>query len=103
MEQINFRVSYAEKEIIKELAAIKGMSIAELMKRSALENLKKERVELAFKIQKEGKLSRKKTLKLSGLGWSEFSFEWAKRGAVEDLPDEIWDRMEKDIKNYSFK
>ena len=92
MSQINFRIAADEKYVISSIAKEKGISVAEFAKRELLKNIEKERVDFAFELQKDGKISRKRTWKLSGLSGSEFLDEWSKRGAVENIPDDIYEK-----------
>ena len=108
MEQINFRVKKDEKSIIKSLADIQGVSIAEFAKRTVLNEISKKRVDIAFKLLKDGKIGRKQTWKLSGLSYLEFLNEWTKRKAEEKIPNEIIDKEldlanEIDLKKYLVK
>ena len=91
MAQINFRVSEEEKMIIQAFAKNKGITTSEFTKKTILKEISPGRVDLAFKLLKEGKLYRKKAWILSGLDYSEFMLEWTKRGAEELIPDEIDD------------
>ncbi|MHA1648519.1 MAG: DUF6290 family protein [Promethearchaeota archaeon] len=92
MEQINFRVEKTEKSIIKILADIKGMSIAEFAKRSVLNEITEERVDIAFNLLKDGIIGRKRAWTLSGLSNLEFLNEWSKRHAEEFISEEITDK-----------
>ena len=108
MEQINIRIKKEEKQIIKELAAIDGMSVAEFSRRAVLSKISKNRVDLAFRLLKEGKIGRKRAWTLSGLSNMEFLAEWTKRGAeemtTEELIDQELDIMKSlDIKKYLLK
>ena len=89
MEQINFRIKKDEKSIIKSLADIQGVSIAEFAKKAVLDEITKKRVDLAFELLSEGKIGRKRTWILSGLSNLEFLNEWSKRDAEEEIPEDI--------------
>jgi len=89
MEQINFRVSEDEKQVLKVLAEIKGVSITEFVKKIVLKEISPIRVDLAFQLLAEGKLSRKRAWLLSGLTYHEFMLEWEKRHAEEIIPEAI--------------
>lgn len=86
MYQINFRIGENEKEILEKIASIKKMSLAELSKRFVLKELGSLRVDIAFDLMQEGKISRKKAFKLSGLTYYEFMHEGVKRKVTEKLP-----------------
>jgi len=108
MEQINFRVKKDEKSIIKSLADTQGVSIAEFTKRTVLNEISKKRIDIAFKLLKDGKIGRKRTWILSGLSNLEFLNEWTKRKAEEKIPNEIIDKeldlaKEIDLKKYLVK
>ncbi len=94
MEQLNFRLSKDEKQVVDALAAEKGVSAAELARRSLLKEIEPIRVDLAFRLLAEGKIGRKKAWIISGLSHNEFLIEWTKRGAEEQIPDEF---IEKEI------
>jgi uncharacterized protein (DUF1778 family) len=87
MTQVNFRLSEEEMFIIKNLAEEAGVSIAEFSKRIVKEKLSPVRVDLAFKLLAQGKIHKKKAWILSGLTYSEFMIEWAKRDAQDIIPD----------------
>jgi hypothetical protein len=89
MEQVNFRLSKDEKQVVDALAAERGVSTAELARAALLKEIKPIRVDLAFKLLAEGKIGRKKTWIISGLSHNEFLIEWTKRGAEEQIPDEF--------------
>ena len=91
MYQINFRVKDAEKSILKKMAEISGMSIAEFAKRNLFEKIGKDRVDLAFDLLKKKKIGRHKTLVMSGLSIAEFHSEWTKRGAEDIISEEMMD------------
>ena len=92
MEQINFRVSKDEKQVIDIIARAKGISTSELAKQTVLKDVKSTRVDLAFELLKQGKIGRKKTWLISGLSAHEFLVEWTRRGAEEVMPDDMVDR-----------
>ncbi|MEX2755852.1 MAG: hypothetical protein Q6365_010665 [Candidatus Sigynarchaeota archaeon] len=92
MEQINFRVSKDEKQVIDIIARAKGISTSELAKQTVLKDIKSTRVDLAFELLKQGKIGRKKTWLISGLSAHEFLVEWTRRGAEEVMPDDMVDR-----------
>jgi predicted HTH domain antitoxin len=89
MYQINFRVDDEEKAILEKIAEIEHCSIAEVAKQFVEKELKPTRIDLAFKLLKEGKISKKKAWKLSGLTYHEFMLEWTRQGAFEDVPENI--------------
>ncbi|MHA1648403.1 MAG: hypothetical protein ACTSVL_12610 [Promethearchaeota archaeon] len=91
MEQINFRVKSDEKKVIEFLAKKKGISIPEFAKQAVLDVISPIRIDMAFQLLKDGKIGRKQTWILSGMQYHEFMIEWAKRGAEETLPDEVFD------------
>ncbi|NMC04666.1 MAG: ribbon-helix-helix protein, CopG family [Candidatus Lokiarchaeota archaeon] len=88
MAQVNFRVSDDEKAVLDALAKHRGVSVAELAKQAVMQDISRERVNLAFQLLKEGKIARKKAWFLSGLDYHEFMLEWTRRGAEEVIPDE---------------
>ncbi len=88
MEQINFRVQEDEKQVLKALAEMKGISVPELVKQAVLKEIGPLRIDLAFQLLKGGKIGRKRTWILSGLSYHEFLVEWSKRGAEEVIPEE---------------
>nr|MDO8087695.1 hypothetical protein [Candidatus Sigynarchaeum springense] len=89
MEQLNFRISKDEKRVIEAIAAERGVSTAELARRSLLKEIEPIRVDLAFKLLSEGKIGRKRAWTISGLSHNEFLIEWTRRGAEEQIPDEF--------------
>lgn len=89
MSQVNFRLNSDENEILKELAAETGISVAEYSKRLLKENISSKRINIAFKRLAQGKIHKKRAWILSGLTYNEFMIEWAKRGAEDIIPDEI--------------
>lgn len=103
MYQINFRVDESEKEIIEIISQIKGWSMAEYSKRSVLKEIENERIDIAFGLLNDGKIGRKRALKLSGLSYREFMMEGAKRGVSEKIPDEIREKELASIKNHDIK
>lgn len=89
MEQVNFRVSPEEKELLKLLAESKSITIAELARSSVLKDIAPIRVDLAFDLLAAGKIGRKKAWLVSGLAYHEFMAEWTRRGAEDRLPDAV--------------
>ncbi len=89
MYQINFRVGENEKEILEKIARIKNISLAELSKRFVMKELEQLRVDIAFDLMQEGKISKKKAFKMSGLTYYEFMHEGVKRKVTEKLPEEL--------------
>ncbi|TFG05168.1 MAG: hypothetical protein EU536_02675 [Promethearchaeota archaeon] len=83
MTQINFRVNNDEKLVLQALAEFKGVSVAEFAKQVVLKDIGAVRIDLAFKLLSEGKISRKRAWVLSGLTYHEFMLEWAERHAEE--------------------
>jgi predicted HTH domain antitoxin len=51
-----------------------------------------DQIEMAFNLLYQGKISRKKAWKLSGLNYKEFLSEWSKRGFQENISEEAWDK-----------
>lgn len=92
MEQVNFRISKDEKQVVDAIAAERGVSAAELARRLVLKEIEPIRVDLAFRLLAEGKIGRKKAWIISGLSHHEFLIEWTKRGAEEQIPDEFLDK-----------
>ena len=45
MQQVNFRLSKEEKEVLNQIAQIKGISIAELAKNAVLKEIKEDRID----------------------------------------------------------
>lgn len=89
MEQINFRVKKNEKSIIKSLADLQGISIAEFTKRAVLNEITNKRVDIAFELLKDGKIGRKRAWILSGLSNLEFLNEWSIRNAEEKISEDL--------------
>ncbi len=87
MSQVNFRLSEEDMTIIKALAEEPGLSVTEYSKRIVKEKIAPLRVELAFRLLKEGKIHKKKAWLFSGLTYSEFMIEWTKREAAEIIPE----------------
>ena len=105
MEQVNFRVSKNEKQLIDAIAQEKGVSAAELARQSLFKEIAPFRIELAFKLLASGRIGRKKTWVISGLSAHEFLVEWSKRGIEEVIPDEFIEKQleiakEIDLKNF---
>ncbi|MHA1132116.1 MAG: plasmid mobilization protein [Candidatus Helarchaeota archaeon] len=96
MEQINFRVSKDEKQVLKILAELKGVSVAEFVRQIVLKEINPIRIDLAFRLLAEGKISRKRAWLISGLTYHEFMLEWEKRRANELIPNII---REKELEN----
>ncbi|MHA1521550.1 MAG: hypothetical protein ACTSRK_15320 [Promethearchaeota archaeon] len=92
MSQINFRVDLDTKSIIDLISERDGISSAELAKRSLMDRISKDRVEIAFELLNLGKIGRKKCLTISGLTIFEFLKEWTKRGAEEQISENIIDK-----------
>lgn len=92
MTQINFRVDEDIKGIIDLISETQGITAAELAKRATLNEISKIRVDIAFKLLKEGKIGRKRAWTISGLSAHEFLNEWTKRGAEENLSDDVIDK-----------
>jgi hypothetical protein len=103
MEQINFRVTVAEKKVFDMLAQAKGISTAELAKQAVLKDISQDRVDLAFDLLKQGKAGRKQAWFVSGLDGRAFLAEWTRRGAAETIPDETIDRELDDILKIDLK
>lgn len=89
MEQINFRISGDEKQVLKVLAELNGVSVTEFVKQVVLKEVGPVRVDLAFRLLAEGKIARKRAWLLSGLTYHEFMLEWEKRHAEEIIPEAI--------------
>ena len=90
--QINFRINEIEKTIIAAIAKERGYSVAEFSKQLVMSEISSQRVDLAFKLLKEGKIYRKKCWILSGLEYPEFMREWTRRGAEEMIPVELLEK-----------
>ncbi|MCF2141332.1 MAG: hypothetical protein K9W44_14835 [Candidatus Lokiarchaeota archaeon] len=103
MSQINFRIDPDDMKIAKILSESTGVSLAEIARRAFLEEIRPKRIELAFKLLKEGKCGFKKAWKISGLEYNEFLAEWASRDAKEIIPDEIMEDHLKWALNYDIK
>jgi hypothetical protein len=103
MEQINFRVSKDEKQVIDIIARAKGISTSELAKQTILKDINPIRVDIAFELLKQGKIGRKKTWILTGLSAHEFLVEWTRRGAEEVMPDDMVERELEVAKNIDLK
>lgn len=88
MQQINIRISDDEKLVLDFIAKTQGTSVSEIAKRAVLNEISNTRVDLAFKLLKEGKLGFKKSWTLSGLSYHEFLNEWSKRGGTEEISEE---------------
>ncbi|MHA1520838.1 MAG: hypothetical protein ACTSRK_11710 [Promethearchaeota archaeon] len=89
MTQINFRVKEPERAIIKTLAELRGISVAEFAKLSVLKEISIQRVDMAFSLLAKGKIGRKRAWILSGLSNLEFLNEWTLRHAEEKIPEGI--------------
>jgi predicted transcriptional regulator len=103
MQQVNFRLSDDEKQVLHEIAQKKGISIAEFAKNAVLKELHNDRKELAFNLLKEGKIGRKKAFILSGLTYNEFLLEWDNRKIVEKTSDKIFEDGFSSAKNLNGK
>ncbi len=103
MTQINFRVNKDEKLVLQALAELKGVSVAEFAKQVVLKDIGAVRVDLAFKLLNERKISRKRAWILSGLTYHEFMLEWAERHAEEIIPDAIMDKVLETALTIDFK
>ena len=103
MEQINFRVSEDEKQVLKALADLKGISVTEFVKQVVLKEIGPIRVELAFQLLTAGKITRKRAWLLSGLTYHEFMLEWENRHAEEIIPEAIREKELKDALTIDFK
>ena len=88
MQQINIRISDDEKLVLDFIAKSQGISVSEIAKRAILNEISPKRVELAFKLLKDGKLGFKKGWILSGLTYHEFLNEWSKREITEEISEE---------------
>ncbi len=102
MSQINFRIDIEEMPIIKKIAEEKGISVAELAKRSLKEKIKIDRLNLAFKMLKDEKVGFKGSWKISGLDYQEFLSEWVKRDAHEEIPLHLIKKNISDAKNHDW-
>lgn len=89
MSQINFRVNQEDIEIAKVIAKTSGVSLAEYARTTFLKEIGSKRIEIAFQLLAEGKCGFKRSWTISGLEYREFLSEWAKRGAVEILPEKM--------------
>ncbi len=89
MNQINFRVKPEEIEIAKVIAKTSGVSLAEYARDSFLKDIESKRIEIAFQLLAEGKCGFKRSWTITGLEYREFLFEWAKRRAMEIIPEEM--------------
>lgn len=85
MEQINFRLLKDEKEILTTIARSRGISVAEFAKKAVLKEITPLRLDLAFRLLKEGKIGFKRAWKISGLTYHEFLIEWSNREAEEKI------------------
>ena len=103
MNQINFRVNDIEKEILEKIASLENMSLAELSKHFVLKELSVFRIEIAFKLLQEGKISKKYAFTLSGLTYHEFLIEGANRKVSEKLPKDIINDELKTIRELDIK
>jgi hypothetical protein len=92
MTQINFRVNDEEKQIIAAFASLKGISVADLARNVLLKEILPARIDIAFNLLTQNKISRKQAWKISGLNYHEFLMEWSKRGFQDNIPEEAWDK-----------
>ena len=91
MQQVNFRLSKEEKEILQQIARTKGISIAELAKNAVLNEIKKDRIEIAFSLLKEGKIGKKRAFIFSSLTYNEFTLELNRRNIQEICSQEAFE------------
>ena len=89
MGQLNFRISDDDKMVLELLAKIQGISVTEMVKSTVFTKISEERVDLAFRLLKLGKIGRKKAWKITGLNGREFLKEWTRRNAEEIISDEL--------------
>ncbi len=89
MSQINFRISEDDKLVLQLLAQIRGLTVTELVKQNVFATISQDRIDLAFKLLKDGKIGRKRAWKITGLNGQEFLKEWTRRKAEEIIPDEL--------------
>lgn len=92
MQQINIRIENEEKMVLQLLAQSEGISIGELAKRVLLKEIANVRINFAFQLLHEGKISFKRCWNLSGLSYHEFLNEWSRRGAEEMISEEAYDK-----------
>ncbi len=92
MNQVNFRLKEDEKNLLKIIAGLQGIPISQLAKQIVLKEIEPKRIDIAFRLLKEGKCGRKRAWKLSGLSYHEFMNEWSLRNAEELIPDEIYEK-----------
>jgi len=100
VSQINFRINKKDLEIYKEIAESEGFSVAELARKALFKEMKKERLEYAFKLLNKGSCGFKRAFIVSGLSYHEFMLEWAKRDAKEVIPDHIFEKHLKKAIDY---
>ena len=60
-----------------------------MSKRIVIKELEHLRVEIAFSLMDEGKISKKKAFKLSGLSYNEFMQQGAIRKVTEKIPEDL--------------
>ncbi len=60
MNQVNFRLKEDEKNLLKIIAGLQGIPISQLAKQIVLKEIEPKRVDIAFKMLKEGRCGRKR-------------------------------------------
>lgn len=88
MAHINFRIDSETKAIMDIISEATGIYAAELAKRAMLKELSILRVNLAFKLLQEGKISRKQAWTISGLSSIEFLNVCTNRRVEEPISEE---------------
>ncbi len=96
MAQVNFRIDHSLKLIIDEIAKEKGTSVAQIAKSALLNEIEPIRIDIAFRLVKEGKIGRKKAWQISGLDYPGFLKEWSKRKAHENI---VGDHIDEELTN----
>ena len=92
MNQVNFRLKEDEKNLLKIIAGLQGIPISQLAKQIVLKEIEPKRVDIAFRMLKEGRSGRKRAWQLSGLSYHEFMNEWSLKNAEEFIPDEVYEK-----------
>jgi len=96
MNQVNFRLKEDEKNLLKIIAELQGIPISQLAKQIVLKEIEPKRVDIAFRMLKEGRCGRKRAWQISGLSYHEFMNEWGLRNAEEFIPESVYEKSLED-------
>ncbi|MHA1720440.1 MAG: UPF0175 family protein [Promethearchaeota archaeon] len=102
MNQINFRLSKDEYEIVKLLANLSNLSVPAMIKEFTKAEIKKKGKKLALELYKQNRIGFKKAWKISQLSFHEFTQLLVENNIEPHINEDIDDKMINLVDNLNF-